>query len=271
MPNAICTTHRVWLTVKYLTILTVYIGIFVGFFFFFSSNAFEDLTFWVEKHQIIGLLVFFCLFTLASFPLVPAYGIICMVSGVIWGLLFGTLISAIMSIIGAGIGFFACRYLLHDWTWRQIKQSERLTFIVEALVKYKWKMAFLMRLAPIPCGIVNAVMGVSGVSFIHFMIGSFLPMIFDAFMFVLIGVQARDIALIVKGKIKRKWWEWLIVALQFAVIFGILVILFFVVKRQLSKYKKAKLLEVEPDEEDAKPLITSRNDEDDTVHDKLLN
>ncbi len=127
-------------------------------------------------------LLCYAVLPLFIFPISP----LSMVSGVIFGTFFGFLLSALGYMINAWLAFFLTRGMFRDKIMGVV--SGRGVTVDKGLVKNGILVTFLLRFVPLtPVGLQNYAVGLSGITWTHYTIGTILGGLIWVFVFVFMG------------------------------------------------------------------------------------
>jgi uncharacterized membrane protein YdjX (TVP38/TMEM64 family) len=106
-------------------------------------------------HAILFFLIF-----LTTFPPIPLYSTLTILSGYTFGPWTGAIISYLAALTGAITVFTISRTLLHDCISRWLNSTTTIKRVVRAIEK-RPKLLFLIRLAPYPYNVMNALLAAS--------------------------------------------------------------------------------------------------------------
>jgi uncharacterized membrane protein YdjX (TVP38/TMEM64 family) len=113
--------------------------------------------------------------------------------GAVFGLFWGSLLSAIGATVGAVGAFWIARYLFHDWAERRFARHRRLAVFREAVKRSPLRFILAVRFAPIsPFNVVNFLFGLTPISSIDYTIGTFFGIIPGIVAYTWIGVTGID-------------------------------------------------------------------------------
>ena len=183
-------------------ILICILFVLIATFFIFDLNQYFNLELFKSKRAVIdayyenspvltGSIFFFIYVTLTSLSL-PAAGIMTLIGGAIFGLIWGTILVSFAASIGATFAFLACRYLFRDTI--QNRFENKLKPFNEGIRKDGALYLFTLRLVPIfPFFVINAVMGLTPIRTVTFFIVSQIGMIPATMVFVNAGKQIAKI------------------------------------------------------------------------------
>ena len=150
---------------------------------------------WVDHLDYWAPLAFIIIYNIATILFIPG-ALLTLGSGVLFGLLWGSLYVFIASTLGATAAFLIGRYLSRHWVLQQLEAHPKLAAIDKAVAKEGFKVVLLTRLCPLlPFNLLNYVFGVMQLSLRDYFFGS-IGMIPATIMYVYIGSLVGDLALI---------------------------------------------------------------------------
>ncbi len=143
-------------------------------------------------HPIRTGVIFFVSYVLITSASLPGAGIMTLLGGAIFGVLWGTLLCSFASVIGATIAFLISRYLFHDYVQNHF--SKKLAPINHGIKQEGSLYLFTIRLVPIfPFFIINIVMALTPIRTFTFAWVSQLGMLVPTAIFVNAGTQLAQI------------------------------------------------------------------------------
>lgn len=155
----------------------------------------RDALQWVDSLGTVGAIAFIAIYIIATVAFFPG-SIITLGSGVVFGVVLGSLYVFIGATIGATTAFLVGRYLARGWVSKKIAGNKKFRAIDQAVGREGFKIVLLTRLSPIfPFNLLNYAYGVTGVSLKDYVLGS-IGMIPGTIMYVYIGSLAGSIATI---------------------------------------------------------------------------
>ncbi|MBW4676241.1 MAG: TVP38/TMEM64 family protein [Desmonostoc geniculatum HA4340-LM1] len=155
----------------------------------------QDALQWINSLGRVGAIAFIALYIIATVAFFPG-SVLTLGSGVIFGVIWGSLYVFIGATLGATAAFLVGRYLARDWVARKIADNKKFAAIDEAVGRKGLKIVLLTRLSPIfPFNLLNYAFGITGVSLKDYFIGS-VGMIPGTIMYVYIGSLAGNLAMI---------------------------------------------------------------------------
>ncbi|ETW84324.1 hypothetical protein HETIRDRAFT_313683 [Heterobasidion irregulare TC 32-1] len=120
----------------------------------------DDLSSWLKADERFGYAVLFFLIFLTTFPPLPLYSTLIILSGYTFGPWTGALISYSAALAGALVVFILSRYLFHETISRWLSCAVSVKRVVRAIEK-RPKLLFLIRLAPYPYNVMNCLLAAS--------------------------------------------------------------------------------------------------------------
>jgi len=130
---------------------------------FFKTQVFtflDDLSLWLRGDEHFGYAVIFVLIFITTFPPVPMYSTLIILSGYTFGAGVGAVISYFAALSGALTVFLISRTLLRDSISRWLESACTIKRVVRAIEK-RPKLLFLVRLAPYPYNVMNCLLAAS--------------------------------------------------------------------------------------------------------------
>ncbi|KAJ6599228.1 hypothetical protein DFH09DRAFT_902397 [Mycena vulgaris] len=137
--------------------------VFVLAIAFFKTQVFtflDDLSVWLRTDEQFGYAVLFVLIFLTTFPPIPMYSTLIILSGYTFGPWAGAVLSYFAALSGALTVFVLSRTLLRDCIARWLESACTIKRVVRAVEK-RPKLLFLVRLAPYPYNVMNCLLAAS--------------------------------------------------------------------------------------------------------------
>ena len=176
---------------KTIGILAAVLGVFVAFKFLIPESFWEGLRDWIDGLGHWAPIMFILIYIVASVILVPCSALT-ILSGFIFGVLWGTVWVSIGSVLGASSAFLVGRYFARDWVERKTAGNKNFQAVDKAIESGGLKIVTLIRLSPLfPYNLLNYFFGVTKVPFKTFVLGSWMGMLPGTIMYVYIGHLGR--------------------------------------------------------------------------------
>ncbi|MEG3988791.1 TVP38/TMEM64 family protein [Microcoleus sp. S28C3] len=155
-----------------------------------------------------GPAAFILIYIVATVLFIPG-SLLTLGSGVLFGVVGGSVCVSIGSVLGATCAFLTGRYLTRDWVSKQIEGNQKFKAIDAAVASEGWKIVLLTRLSPIfPFNLLNYAFGVTQVSLKDYFFASWIGMIPGTVMYVYIGSLAGSLAALGSQGRSRTSAEW---------------------------------------------------------------
>lgn len=176
-----------------------------------------DLQHWL-RHALASLeglgmwapLGFVFLYVLATVCMVPGV-ILTLGAGVLFGVLKGSVLVSLGSILGATGAFLLGRFAARKRVETYVAGSPRFDAIDRAVAREGWKIVALTRLSPVfPFNLLNYAFGLTQVSLRHYFLASWAGMLPGTVMYVYLGSLAGDLARLGAGRATRTAGEWVL-------------------------------------------------------------
>ncbi|MEG3846702.1 TVP38/TMEM64 family protein [Microcoleus sp. herbarium19] len=157
-----------------------------------------------------GPAAFILIYIVATVLFIPG-SLLTLGSGVLFGVVGGSVCVSIGSVLGATCAFLVGRYLTRDWVSKQIENNQKFKAIDAAVASEGWKIVLLTRLSPIfPFNLLNYAFGVTQVSLRDYFFASWIGMIPGTVMYVYIGSLAGSLAALGSSGRSRTAAEWVL-------------------------------------------------------------
>lgn len=155
----------------------------------------RDVLEWIDSLGAVGAIAFITIYVMATVGFIPG-SILTFGSGVLFGVVWGSLYVFVSATLGATIAFLVGRYLARGWISQKIEGNHKFRAIDQAVGKEGFKIVLLTRLSPIfPFNLLNYAFGITGVSLKDYVMGS-VGMIPGTIMYVYLGSLAGSLATI---------------------------------------------------------------------------
>jgi len=179
---------QLWLKLTAGTALLL-AAIWMGRYFGHHLPAFED---WVASHGFTGMVVFVVALVVCTSLFVPDT-IFAVAAGVLFGLVWGTLVVIVGSVLIARLNFALSRHSLRTRVRRWLEASPKPAAINRAVAREGLRLQFLLRLTPIHPVTVSYVLGATQTRFSTFLAAT-VSLIPALFVEVYFGYAAKHLA-----------------------------------------------------------------------------
>ncbi|KAJ7591242.1 hypothetical protein C8J56DRAFT_1047450 [Mycena floridula] len=127
---------------------------------FYKTEVFaglDELSRWLQADLLYGYTVLFLLIFLTTIPPIPLYSTLITLSGYTFGAIPGAILSYFSALAGALTVFILCRVFMRECISRWLATTCTLKRVIRAIEK-RPKLLFLIRLAPYPYNVMNALL-----------------------------------------------------------------------------------------------------------------
>jgi uncharacterized membrane protein YdjX (TVP38/TMEM64 family) len=146
---------------------------------------------WIEQLGVWGQVLFVAIYVAAAVLLIPG-SVLGLGAGAMFGVVRGSLLVSLGSILGATCAFLLGRYLARDWVAKKMEGNAAFIAIDQAVAGQGWKMVLLTRLSLVfPFGLVNYTFSLTRVSLRDFVLASWIGMMPGTVLYVYLGSLAR--------------------------------------------------------------------------------
>lgn len=145
---------------------------------------------WVEGAGAAGPVLFMGLYAVATVLFLPG-AVLTLVGGALFGPLWGTLWNLTGATMGAALAFLIARHLGADWVAR--RAGPRLQRLNEGVAAEGWRFVAFVRLVPLfPFNLLNYALGLTRISFVTYLLATWVFMLPGAFAYTWIGHAGRE-------------------------------------------------------------------------------
>lgn len=149
---------------------------------------------WVAHQGVWGGVLYGAVYVVAVLLFVPG-SVLTIGAGLVFGLLWGTVIVSIASTIAAALAFLIARYVARRRVEALAKRNEKFRAIDQAVREQGWKVVALLRLSPlVPFSVSNYLYGLTPVSFGPYVLASWIAMLPATVLYVWVGAAGRAAA-----------------------------------------------------------------------------
>jgi len=202
-----------------------------------TQHAVEVFQRWIDGLGWIGPVVFGGVYVAATVALVPG-SLLTLAAGAIFGLLWGTVIVSIASVIGAAAAFLIARYLARERVRRVAERHEKFGAIDRAIDEGGWKIVAMLRLSPaIPFNLQNYLYGLTPIRFWPYFFSSWIAMLPGTFLYVYLGFAAKEAA---TAGGQASVWRWVLLGVGLAATVAVTVYITHLARKQLARQTEVK-------------------------------
>ena len=188
--------------VKIAAALLLVLSLFFLARFFPVANWTSQFVDWVRTLGFWAALVYFFVYVIGTVLFIPGTALT-LGSGLLFGVLWGTLLVSLASVTGATLAFLIARYVGREWALRRIERYPKFALIDRAIGERGFKLVLLMRLQPVflPFAILNYALGLTRVRLRDYILASWIGMLPATTLYVYFGSSLKSISDLVQGKV----------------------------------------------------------------------
>jgi uncharacterized membrane protein YdjX (TVP38/TMEM64 family) len=167
---------------------------------------------WVRTLGFWGALLYFLVYVAGTVLFVPGTALT-LGSGLLFGVLWGTILVSLASVLGATFAFLIARSFARGWVAKKVSKYPKFELIDRAIAKNGFKIVLLMRLDPIfiPFAVLNYALGLSRVRLRDYILASWIGMLPATTLYVYLGSSVKNISELLQGKLpSTSFWPQLL-------------------------------------------------------------
>ncbi|HET6898429.1 MAG TPA: TVP38/TMEM64 family protein [Vicinamibacteria bacterium] len=179
---------------RWIALAAIVIALFVAARLLPVGDWLRGFQSWVADKGVWGGVIYGIVYTVAVLLFVPG-SVLTIGAGLVFGLLWGTVIVSIASTAAAALAFLIARYLARDRVEAMAKANPKFRAIDHAIREKGWRVVALLRLSPlVPFSISNYLYGLTPVSFGPYVLASWIAMLPATVLYVWIGAAGKAAA-----------------------------------------------------------------------------
>ncbi len=145
----------------------------------------------VARLGVWGGVLYGLAYTLGALLLVPG-SLLTLGAGLLFGVVWGTVVVSVASTAAAALAFLIARYLARDRVARLAERNPRFGAIDRAIRAKGWTVVALLRLSPVvPFNVSNYLYGLTPVAFGPYVLASWIAMLPATVLYVWLGAAGR--------------------------------------------------------------------------------
>ena len=188
----------------------------------------------VARMGVLGGVVFALVYVVAALLLIPG-AVLTIAAGVVFGVVWGTLLVSAASTAAAAAAFLIARYVARARVEKMARRHEKFGAIDRAIREKGWKVVALLRLSPVvPFSLSNYMYGLTALSFWPYILASWAAMLPGTVLYVSLGAAGRTAAGAGKGE-GHSPWEWALLAAGLVATVVVTVLLTRAARRELAR------------------------------------
>lgn len=161
---------------------------------YLSQDGFTQMEHWIRAQGFWAPLAFGLVYVVATVFALPG-SVLTIGGGLIFGPLWGTVINWLSACTGAILSFLIARYLGRDAVEKILKGRGALRGLDDKIGNNGFYSVLVLRLVPLfPFNILNYGLGLTQVSFRHYMLATLLGMLPGTFVYTSLGSAGRHLS-----------------------------------------------------------------------------
>jgi uncharacterized membrane protein YdjX (TVP38/TMEM64 family) len=217
----------------------VFVGlVLVVLVYFDLHEQLVELLEWIDAQGAMAAVYFILLMAAMVVLLLPGI-FLTTGAGFVFGLIEGTVLVVVGTVMGASLAFLIARHLFGERASRFILRRSNLQVVSDEMARHDFKVVMLTRLIPFfPGKISNYFFGLTKFTFKGFVLGSLIGFIPFSLHNVYLGSITADLASLSRGEVERSPLQWALYGLGFVV--TIVALLYFntLARRALAAYSQ---------------------------------
>lgn len=191
---------------------------------------------WVAGVGAWGGLLYGLVYVVCALLFVPG-SLLTIGAGLVFGLVWGTVIVSLASTTTAGLAFLIARHSARERVEAMARRHPKFQAIDRAIAEKGWKVVALLRLSPVvPFSLSNYLYGLTPVQFVPYVVTSWAAMLPGTILYVWLGAAGRAAAAAGRGE-GRSPWEWALLAAGLVATIVVTVLLTRAARQQLEKMR----------------------------------
>jgi uncharacterized membrane protein YdjX (TVP38/TMEM64 family) len=180
---------------------------------------------WAETSGPWALLLVTGALVVGILLLLPS-SLMMMLAGFLFGPLWGLAVIWVAGLIASTVAFRIGRGLARPWIERRVRGKSVFVAIDRAIERKGFLVVLLTRLVMLlPYQVLNYTLGLTGVGFRAYLLGTNLGMLPPMFLFVYLGSSAADLAAVLDGRVSLDRSEVVVALAGFAAVIGVVALI----------------------------------------------
>ncbi|KAA3612868.1 MAG: TVP38/TMEM64 family protein [Planctomycetota bacterium] len=171
----------------------------VAAWWFLPLERVDEMTAWLRAQGLAGAVLLGLAYAMATVLMLPG-SLVTLLVGYAYGPWFGFLLVSPASVLGATLAFLLARSFLRSSVEAKIAAKPRFQALDQAVAEQGFKLLVLTRLSPVfPFVVLNYAFGLTRISLLAYVFGSFLGMIPGTLLYVYLGSTVEDVTQLGQG------------------------------------------------------------------------
>jgi len=155
---------------------------------------------WSRENPVAGGALLSVLYIAATVLGAPGL-LLTLAAGFLFGVVWGTVVVSVGSVLGATAAFLIGRFVARDWVAGRIGGSHRFRAIDGAVGRNGFKIVLLTRLSPVfPFNVLNYLFGLTDVRLRDYVLASWIGMLPATVLYVYFGTTIQNVAALISGE-----------------------------------------------------------------------
>ena len=191
---------------------------------------------WVAGKGVWGGALYALVYVACALLFVPG-SLLTIGAGLVFGVLWGTVVVSVAATTTAALAFLIARHLARARVEAMARRHQRFEAIDRAIAEKGWKVVALLRLSPVvPFSVSNYLYGLTPVRFVPYVVTSWAAMLPGTLLYVWLGAAGGAAAAAGRGE-GRSPWEWALLAAGLAATVLVTVVLTRAARQELQKMR----------------------------------
>jgi uncharacterized membrane protein YdjX (TVP38/TMEM64 family) len=217
---------------KWLIVAAAVAALFVGARLLPVEEWLKSFQAWVAGKGLAGAAAYAAVYVISALLFVPG-SVLTIGAGLLFGLLWGTVLVSIASTTAAALAFLIARYVARGRVQRLAERNPKFGAIDRAVAEQGWKVVALLRLSPlIPFSLSNYLYGLTPVPFAPYLLTSWIAMLPGTFLYVYLGAVGSAA---VSGQHRGGAWQTALWVVGLVATIAVTVLVTRAARRQLDK------------------------------------
>lgn len=187
---------------KLLIFILVIATLLIAALFLPVTEWMQTLVVWIQDNPGISWLIFILLYVAATVLLFPAI-VLTLAAGAIFGVVKGTILVSVASIMGAALAFVVGRTVAREQAQKFVNRMPKFMALDKAIETRGFLVVVLTRLSPIfPFILQNYAYSLTSINFRQYFFASWIGMFPGTLLYVYFGSVATSLAAIFNGDIE---------------------------------------------------------------------
>jgi uncharacterized membrane protein YdjX (TVP38/TMEM64 family) len=219
---------------RWLLLAAALVALFVGVRLLPLNDWLGALQHWVAARGALGGVLYGLAYVACALLFVPG-SLLTIGAGLVFGVLWGTVVVSAASTLAAALAFLIARHLARTRVERLARSDARFHAIDRAIAEKGWKVVALLRLSPlVPFSLSNYLYGLTAVRFLPYVLASWVAMVPGTLLYVWLGAAGGAAAAAGRGQ-GRTTAEWALLVAGLLATAAVTVLLTRTARKELAR------------------------------------